>query len=207
MHYSKNFVALRSVCLLVTSAAGIWIGTTHTALGSTLDADTEVSRGQYLTNILGCGGCHTEGSLLGEQSGPWLAGSRIGIAYAEDHTGEPTAVVFPGNLTSDQTTGLGAWSKQDIVKLLTDGRTHSGEFVNRVMPWSSYQLLKPEDISAIATFLKTVPAVSHKIPEHILPGQVIDEAYVRFGVYLFIPKGAPHPTNKTDPPPCDGTPC
>lgn len=207
MCYPALIARVRFICLV--TAIPIWAthGVTQHALASAQTKESEVTQGKYLTNILGCGGCHTEGALLGEQSGPWLAGSKIGIAYAEDHTGEPTAVVFPSNLTSDQATGLGAWSKREIMELLTNGRSHSGEIVNRVMPWSNYRFLKPADVSAIAAFLKSMPAVSNKIPEQILPGEVINDAYVRFGVYLFLPENAPRSTGEANPPKCREDSC
>lgn len=150
-------------------------------------ARSEIERGEYLTTILGCGGCHTEGALLGEPTGPWLAGSRIGIGYAEYPDGSTSAIVFPSNLTSDAT-GIGSQTQEDIVEVLTSGRKHTGEIGNMVMPWANYRLLNTEDLVAIAAYLKSLPAVENKIPQHIAPGQDITESYVRFGVYLFVPE-------------------
>ena len=104
-------------------------------------ADDLVERGEYLTNILGCGGCHTEGALLGEAHGQWLAGARVGVAYTPEEAGSP-GVVFPANLTGDMETGLGAWRSEDIVLFLKTGMDHYGKSANPVMPWPNYAMLE-----------------------------------------------------------------
>ncbi len=146
-----------------------------------------IQRGEYLTTILGCSGCHTEGALLGDATGPWLAGSKIGVAYAEDEHGLATAVVFPRNLTSDRQTGLGDWTKSQIVDVITTGIDHTGNMAVPVMPWPNYKLLKAGDVSDIADYLMSLPPVYHAIPNPIEPGEQIDEPYVRIGVYVFSP--------------------
>ena len=70
-------------------------------------AKKAVKRGEYLTTILGCGGCHTEGALLGQPTGDWLTGSRIGVAYTPDAPDQSPGIIFPGNLTPDEETGIG----------------------------------------------------------------------------------------------------
>ncbi len=191
-------------------ALSTFITLSGTTLASESDQQSEIERGQYLTTILGCGGCHTEGALMGRQSGPWLAGSKIGIAYAEDELGETSAVVFPSNLTSDVETGLGLLSKQQIATLLRSGQRHTGEPVNAVMPWSNYALLNNEDIDAIASFIKSLPAVHNQIPAHLEQGQPLTEPYIRFGIYLFLPENSstePEPAPKPTQHSCEDVIC
>ena len=152
------------------------------------DAQDRVQHGEYLTTIIGCGGCHTEGALLGDAHGKWLAGSRIGVAYTAEDGDTTPGLVFPANLTSDKETGLGEWGEQEIVKLLRTGMDHYGKQANTVMPWPTYALLKDRDLRAIAAFLKTVPPVSNPIPESVAAGEPIDHSFVRVGVYLFVPE-------------------
>lgn len=151
-------------------------------------ADRSVERGEYLTNILGCGGCHTEGALLGNPSGMWLAGSRIGVAYTQENPEQSPGVIFPANLTSDKKTGLGRWSRQDIVRFLRTGMDHYGEQANTVMPWPNYALLNDDDVNAVANFLLTLEPVEYEIPREIAAGEPITESFVRIGVYLFVPE-------------------
>lgn len=151
----------------------------------------DIERGQYLVTLLACGRCHTEGYLTGNQpTGPYLAGSRIGIAYtaySEDET--HPGVVFPSNLTPDDETGLGAWSEEEIIRAMTAGVAKSGHERLTVMPWANYTALRPGDLQAVARYLKSLAPVSRKLPQSIAEGDPIDQPYVRFGVYEFSPHG------------------
>ncbi len=167
-----------------------WGGALLLALAaSSAAADETVERGEYLTNILGCGGCHTEGALLGDAHGEWLAGAKVGVAYTPEDEGSP-GVVFPANLTGDLATGLGAWRAEDIVRFLKTGMDHYGKTANPVMPWPNYAMLHDKDLEAIAAFLKTMPGVRYEIPEPIAPGGALTHSFVRIGVYLFVPEEA-----------------
>ena len=154
---------IQSIRWLATAAL-LTLGALSWADEAADGSDDAKTRGQYLTNILGCGGCHTEGALLGEPTGPWLAGSSIGVAYAEDDDGLASGVAFPGNLTGDKRTGLGDWSEQDIVHFLTTGERHLAPRAIPLMPWPNYGQLKSRDLLDIATYLKSLPAVKKKFP-------------------------------------------
>ena len=170
------------------------------------DSET-VAKGQYLVTLLGCGRCHTEGYLTGNQpTGPHLGGSRIGIAYtAYSMDDTQPGVVFAGNLTPDEETGLGSWSEDEIVQAMTVGVAKSGHERLTVMPWTNYEALKKKDVRAIARYLKSLSPVRWPVPEAIPEGEKIDQPYVRFGVYKFYPHGGvetthlPAPTNEPSP--------
>ena len=162
---------LIGLCVISTSAA----------------ADNSVDRGAYLTTILGCGGCHTEGALLGKPTGPWLAGSSVGVAWSDYNEGRPPAVVFPSNLTSDRETGLGNWSRQDIAGAILTGVTHQRDVLVPVMPWRNYSLLKERDAQDIAAYLKSLPATEKRIPANVPVGGTAKDAYIRVGVFIFDP--------------------
>ena len=157
-------------------------------LASSVSANEQLERGEYLTTILGCGGCHTEGALLGNPDGQWLAGSQIGVAYTADEHDQSPGLVFPANLTSDDATGLGRWSEADIVKFLRTGMDHYGKQATAVMPWPNYALLHDEDLEAVAAFVKSLPAVEYPIPDTVPAGEPVNHPFVRIGVYLFIPE-------------------
>ena len=42
-----------------------------------------------------------------------------------------------------------------------------------IMPWHAFATLTKEDVTAIAAFLKSIPAVSHKIPDPVGPGGTV----------------------------------
>lgn len=121
-------------------------------------AETSLERGRYLVTVMDCGGCHTTGSLMGRPDpAKYLGGSEVGWLL-------PTLGVFyPSNLTPDPS-GIGSWTKQDIVKLLRTGETPEGRMVAPMMPWRAYSKASDADLDAIATYLKSVPAVKNEVP-------------------------------------------
>ncbi len=171
------FALLLFVALLLVAPAA-------SAAGGVPQASV-IQRGEYLVQLLGCGRCHTEGALTGEPTGPWLAGSNVGIAWTWSPPGEPPGVVFAPNLTPDDETGLGTWSERDIVRLLSTGIDHAGGAVSPVMPWAGYALLHDEDAAAIAAYLKSLPPVRHPVPDAVPRGQPSPWPYVRFSIHTF----------------------
>jgi cytochrome c oxidase cbb3-type subunit 2 len=118
-----------------------------------------VKRGAYLVETLGCAQCH---SPVDENKrilpGMKLAG---GMVIEVNPFGR-----FPtGNLTSDKATGLGNWSNDEIKRVVTKGILRDG---TRLLPfpmdWGSFSTLTPEDLDALVAYLRTVPAVSNKVP-------------------------------------------
>ena len=156
-------------------------------------ADPALSPGQYLTNLLGCGRCHTEGYLTGDEAtGPYLAGSRMGMAYtAYSMDTRNPGVVFPSNLTGDPETGLGDWSVEEIVVAMTEGIARSGHERLMIMPWVNYNAITPADLEAIARYLKSLGAVDRQIPAAITEGEPSPYPYVRYGIYEFTPHTRP----------------
>src|SRR5690349_4230985 len=88
------------------------------------------ARGKYLVTIAGCGDCHTPGTFLGKPDlKRVLGGSDVGFEI-------PGAGVFYGpNLTPDPETGLGKWTRQQIVTALRTGVRPDGRRLAPIMPW------------------------------------------------------------------------
>jgi mono/diheme cytochrome c family protein len=111
------------------------------------------NRGAYLVTALAhCGECHTPRNWLGAgERGRFLAGTRDG----------PDGKPVP-NITPDRNSGIGDWSEDDIVALLTDGRKPDADDVGGLMREvvKSTSRLTEEDRRAIALFVKSVPAVA-----------------------------------------------
>jgi mono/diheme cytochrome c family protein len=116
--------------------------------------DAEWNRGAYLVEGPGhCGACHTPRGLasqekaLSEHDSAFLAGAPLDGWSATD-------------LRGDVRTGLGTWSVDDIVAFLGQGHNRDGtpfgsmvDVVNNSSPY-----LSPEDLKAIAVYLKSLPA-------------------------------------------------
>jgi len=144
----------------------------------------QVERGEYLVELLGCGSCHTSGALEGApQMSLALAGSKIGIAYANPLGNETPGVVFPPNITPDNETGIGLWSDQQIEQAIRTGiGRHAGRRI-AVMPWQGYAKMTEEDATAIVSYLRSIKPVHHRVPDAVEPGDKAKDPFVYFGVY------------------------
>jgi mono/diheme cytochrome c family protein len=111
----------------------------------------EWNRGAYLTGVLEhCGACHTPRNLLmAEINGKAFAGAPLGSWYAP-------------NITSDPVSGVGGWSNAELVQYLRTGVVHgkgqaAGGMAEAVQ--NSLQFLTPDDLAAIAVYVKTIPPI------------------------------------------------
>jgi len=110
------------------------------------------NRGAYLVATLGrCGDCHTPRNVLGAPDTERLLAGAV-----------PPGGKRAPNITPDQKAGIGNWSEDDIVGVLTDGHTPDFDFVGGAMAEivKNTARLSEADRRAIAVFLQSVPAVS-----------------------------------------------
>ena len=121
-------------------------------------SDHQVARGEYLVRFGGRNDCHTPGYFLGKPDpSRFLGGSDVGF----DLPGQGT---FVGpNLTPDIETGLGSWSRDQIVTAIQNGVRPDGRILAPIMPWRAFAGLTKSDAGAIADYLKSLPPVSHKV--------------------------------------------
>ena len=143
-----------------------------------------VERGEYLVELLGCGACHTDGALIGdpdfERS---LAGSQIGIAYANPLGDKNPGVIYPSNITPDEKTGIGNWTDEQIANAIRSGIGRHGSRRLAWMPWRGYAKLSDDDANANVNYLRTIESVEHRVPDEVGPGKAARKPFVYFGVY------------------------
>lgn len=143
-------------------------------------------RGRYMVELLGCGSCHTDGALIGApRADRALAGSQIGIAYTSPLEEDRPGVVYGANLTPDVETGIGAWTDEELVRMVRTGLDRHGRQQLPVMPWPVYSRLSDEDARAIVTYLKSLDPIVHDVPDPVAPGDEATAPYVHFGVYTY----------------------
>jgi mono/diheme cytochrome c family protein len=122
----------------------------------------EWNRGAYLAEALAhCGECHTPRNLA------------FALKNRRKFAGAVTAGWRAFNISSDKTTGVGAWSDEDLVSYLSTGHAIGrgsasgpmGEAVDE-----SFSQLTPEDIRAVVAYLRSVPATaSTDLPATLAP--------------------------------------
>jgi mono/diheme cytochrome c family protein len=123
-----------------------------------VDRSAEWNRGAYLVEALGhCGECHTPRNLF------------FALNNRQKFGGAVQAGWRAYNITADRSSGVGAWSDADLTHYLSmghaDGRgTASGPMGEAVDESLSH--LKPGDITAMVTYLRSVPGVvTSDLPE------------------------------------------
>jgi mono/diheme cytochrome c family protein len=135
----------------------------------------EVNRGDYLVNALAhCDTCHTPRNFLmaADNSKP-LGGGSLGAWYAP-------------NISSDKTSGIGAWSSDEIVAYLRTGHVQGKAQAAGPMAEAiehSLQHLGDPDLKAIAAYLQqTQPVQSgEKKARHEFGQASTDELTLRGG--------------------------
>ena len=152
--------AMRQAMRVTSSSAVAILVAFATASGQ------ELERGRYLVALGGCLDCHMPGYFLGKpDTSRYLAGSEVGFEV-------PGLGVFYGpNLTPDKETGLGDWTTDQIVAAIRTGRRPDGRVLAPVMPWRHFSELTDADAAAIATYLKSLPAVRNKVPGPFGPNE------------------------------------
>lgn len=130
-----------------------------TAANAASATGTNVARGKYLVNVIGCTDCHTADTLFGHPDiKHFLGGSNLGFPIPG------LGVFYPSNLTPDKETGLGKWTKSDIVKAMRTGQTPDGRILAPIMPYADLANLTDADAYAMAAYLKSLPAIHNKVP-------------------------------------------
>lgn len=150
----------QSLFITVLSAAfGLVAASAHAA-------ETQVQRGKYLVSVIPCTDCHTPGTFLGRPDMKrYLAGSDVGFEVPG------LGVFYAPNLTPDQETGLGKWTKEEIATAITTGKRPDGRILAPPMPVESFKNLSHSDALAIAAYLKTLPAIKNKVPGPFGPSE------------------------------------
>lgn len=126
-----------------------------------------VKRGEYLVRAGMCRLCHTPVDDAGvyQTATHDLAG---GMKIAAGAHG----IFISANLTSDEETGLGKRSAEEIALAIRTGHSRERRLSSWGMPLMVYGSLIPEDALAIATYLKTLPALRNSVPQPLYYGSL-----------------------------------
>ncbi|MGB5261182.1 MAG: cytochrome c [Gammaproteobacteria bacterium] len=115
------------------------------------------NRGAYLATALGhCTECHTPRGLTGiPLSDRYLAGTRSG----------PEGIAVP-NITPDEVTGIGTWTRQEVVDFLNMGRRPDGRYTGGLMAEilaTSSMPLSDYDKHALAGYLRSLSPIHYDV--------------------------------------------
>ena len=134
--------------------------------------DPVISRGAYLVEGLGhCGACHTpraltmqEQALSASENSAFLSGSA------------PLEGWIAKNLRGDHKDGLGSWTEVQLVQFLKTGRSDRSAVFGGMSDVivHSMQYMSDADLTAIARYLKALPAVVPEDKPHQYDSAVAD---------------------------------
>ncbi len=154
------------------------------------DKSRQIERGKFIATVSGCNDCHTPGALYGSPDfSRTLAGSELGWSG-------PWGTTYARNLTPEPETGLGYYSAKEIVAALRGGKRLDGTAMLPPMPWQDLSPYSDEDLTALAEYLLSLPAVSHAVPDRLPPGKAPT------GSFLTLP--APSAWDAPRTPPAEG---
>jgi mono/diheme cytochrome c family protein len=140
-------------------AAGAWKALYFTPGAFKADAGKppEWNRGAYLVTALShCAECHSPRNTFGAiEPGKTFIGTTDG----------PDGDAVP-NLTPDNKTGLGNWSRDDLVYYLKTGADPDGDYAGGLMAEvidEGLSHLTEADLQAIADYLRSLPPVENRV--------------------------------------------
>jgi mono/diheme cytochrome c family protein len=111
-----------------------------------------LSRGEWVAIAGNCETCHTS------PGGRPFAG---GLSFDT-----PFGKIYSTNITPDEKTGIGRWTREDFIQSLRHGVRPDGEHLYPVFPYTAFTKITDADAAALFDYLKNVPAVSYTPPEN-----------------------------------------
>jgi mono/diheme cytochrome c family protein len=124
------------------------------------DMRDPVKRGAYLVTIGHCMECHSSrvGPNTDYKNGFGKGGRRFGPALVQGFPSVWQGSTAP-NITSHPQSGIGAWTDAEIKRAIAQGISRTGRSLQPPMPYAWYAGLSEADLSAIVTWLRTVPPI------------------------------------------------
>lgn len=119
-------------------------------------ANDPIARGKYFVTLANCITCHSPTGGGQELPGKHLAG---GVLFQT-----PFGTFSTPNVTSDRDTGIGKYTDDELVRLFRTGVKRDGQkLLFNFMPWWIYKNMTDADLSAVISYLRTIPAVSNDV--------------------------------------------
>jgi mono/diheme cytochrome c family protein len=157
---------LLGIVIIIIACAAIYIKTALPDVGPPPElkitaSPEKIERGKYLANhVMICMDCHSTRDWR-YFAGPMKMDS-LGIGGEQfSHS-----MGFPGEIYAANITpaGIGNWSDGEVFRAVTTGVRRNGKPIFPVMPYHNYGKVDPEDIQAIIAYVRSLPAIEHKVP-------------------------------------------
>jgi|ERR1043165_1921361 mono/diheme cytochrome c family protein len=118
-----------------------------------------IARGKYIVyGIAHCAECHAPLTEFNKVE----TGQEVPLSGGHDFF-LPVGVIHSPNITSDEETGIGKLKDEEIARALRYGVRHDG---NAILDFMPFYHLSDEDLTAVVSYLRTIPPVKNKVPDH-----------------------------------------
>ncbi len=108
----------------------------------------QVERGRYIVATANCRVCHTA------PNGAPYAGNRA--------IDTPFGTIYTPNITFEQQTGLGRWTKDEFYRALHEGISRDGSRLYPAFPYPHFTKMPRRDVDAVYDYLTALPHVAQK---------------------------------------------
>lgn len=136
-----------------------------------------ITRGRYVFALAGGCGCHTA------KEGPTNAGGRP--------LKTPLGTFYGTNITPDSTHGIGTWTEKQLIDGIRLGVRPDGSVMSPVMPYPAFSGMSDADVTALVTYLRTLPAVAKANQHHSLSIPFMEVGMRLWRWFFFTPTTAP----------------
>lgn len=155
-------IVVAAVVLAGIAAGGFWLLTMPAGLSADQVAMLgagDAARGERIFHAGGCTSCHARPGATGRAALELAGGLELKTPFG--------TFVAP-NISSDRNDGIGGWSAEDLARAMLKGVSPGGSHFYPAFPYASYARMQPADIADLHAFLKTLPSVAGKAPDHKL---------------------------------------
>lgn len=122
------------------------------------DGSVPEELGAYLVlTIMSCSDCHTP---LDPDTG--IPMFDLLLAGGQAYEG-PWGIVYGGNITPHDETGIGTWEGEDIERVIREGVRIDGRRLI-LMPWEDYAVVTDEELDAVVAYLQSLTPVDNEVP-------------------------------------------
>jgi mono/diheme cytochrome c family protein len=127
------------------------------------DTTNTLQLGEYLAVNLECFSCHSSDFKTNNYLNPQLSEGYFG--GGNQPLDEKGRVMYTPNLTPDDETGIGNWTKEEFVNAVKFGvKKDENALVYPMMP---YTLLSDKEAGAIFEYLQTIPPIKNKVERSV----------------------------------------
>ena len=156
-------LAATALILAVLGVLAFWFVTRPVGLDGAVLASVpagDAAHGEAVFWQGGCASCHAAAGAQGDDRLKLAGGLRLGSPFGDFHA---------PNISSDPEDGIGAWDFVAFANAMQRGISPRGEHYYPAFPYTSYARMTLNDVADLYAFMKTLPAVEGRAPDHDLP--------------------------------------